>query len=213
MKEDRRSFDSQKKRTSSLGLDDDPSKRELSASSLSLVRTEKSPPVTPPRNNRKAQERHVESPTKKENTDVSGFLDKMSMRDWKIRYETIHEVSSYAVMHKEAVVKEKHTGTIFDCFAKGLVDSNMKVNIHSLSALLKIIPLFKKSLEPHVQNLLESISVGMGSANSSIRSMAKDVFDTIIESVDKNTLFNPLINVTPGVNVRAKAAFINTVTL
>ena len=51
----------------------------------------------------------------------------------------------------------------------------------------------------------------MGSANSSIRSMAKDVFDTIIESCDKQTLFNPLITVTPGVNIRAKATFITTV--
>lgn len=85
---------------------------------------------------------------------MASFMDRMSSRDWKIRYEAIHEVSSYAVKHKEAVVKERHTGTIFDCFAKGLVDSNMKVNIHSLSALLKIIPLFKKNLEPHVQNLL-----------------------------------------------------------
>lgn len=68
------------------------------------------------------------------------------------------------------------------CFAKGLSDMNLKVSIHSLSALLRIIPLYNTKIDPHVGALLSPIGLAVGSSNSSIRCMAVDVVECVIEN-------------------------------
>jgi hypothetical protein len=77
------------------------------------------------------------------NEQLTAYLRKLDERDWKTRYETIHSVSYYTVKNKERIISAGKTGLVFDCFTKGMGDANMKVNIHSLSAMLKIIPIFK----------------------------------------------------------------------
>lgn len=91
------------------------------------------------------------------------------------------------------------------CFAKGLSDMNLKVSIHSLSALLRIIPLYNTKIDPHVGALLSPIGLAVGSSNSSIRCMAVDVVECVIENWKATLLVNPLLSAAINANSRGKS--------
>lgn len=133
---------------------------------------------------------------KPEEDEFDSLRDKLESKDWKTRYETIHAISAYTVKFKDKIKQDQRVEPIFACFAKGLMDSNLKVNIHSLSALLKIIPLYSRHLDRTLGPMTASLMSNLCSANSSIRLMSNDVFECLKEHCAIEELFSGLISST-----------------
>jgi hypothetical protein len=93
---------------------------------------------------------------------------------------------------------------MLECFANGISDMNLKVNIHSLSALLRIIPLYQSRIDLNIGIILAPLGNAAGASNSSIRNMARDVFACLLEHCPATTLINPLVNACVSSNQRAK---------
>ena len=98
-----------------------------------------------------------------------------------------------------------------NCFALGLSDMNIKVNIHSLSALIRIIPLYKAQLDTHVAQLVVPLGISLGSPNSSIRSMSKNVIEILMAHCPPVVLITPFLNAAMVSNNRGKPILLNMI--
>jgi hypothetical protein len=63
--------------------------------------------------------------------------------DWKIRLETIENMLSFSENFHNDLNQSTKFMTFLEAFCKGLSDSNLKVQIKTLTAMENAIPLFK----------------------------------------------------------------------
>lgn len=101
---------------------------------------------------------------------------------------------------------------VIDIFCKGLNDSNLKVHIHTLNALNKAIPALGRAIEPHLGLIVNSLLVGLGSANTSIREIAKDVCNCLINNCESYAVIGPLAFAAVTKNSRARTTLIGCIT-
>ena len=98
----------------------------------------------------------------------SGILDV----EWKIRYEAITNASDLVKACLSLLVSSNKLLNIMEVIQKGLIDSNLKVLIHTLTLFVKMIPLINKKLENYLNLLIEPLLSCLGSSNTSIRDVA-----------------------------------------
>ena len=58
---------------------------------------------------------------------------------------------------------------IMEIIQKGLIDTNLKVLFHSLTLLVKIIPILKKRVENYLSLIVDPLLISLGSTNTSIK--------------------------------------------
>lgn len=95
--------------------------------------------------------------------------------------------------------------------SKALSDPNLKVNIHTLGSLIKIIPALNHSLEPHLGMIIGSLMPSLGSANSSIREISKEVISVLLKNCEHHALLLPIIAAIPNSNGRSKGSLISSI--
>ncbi|OMJ84419.1 hypothetical protein SteCoe_14497 [Stentor coeruleus] len=132
----------------------------------------------------------------------------MSSNEWKIRYNSIGTLQDLVIENAQILKSSQKLLTAIDIFCKGLSDSNLKVHIHTLNALKKVIPVLSKSLEPHLILLISSLLPGLGSANSSIREIAKEVANIIIQNCDPGAVIIPSTSAIHNANTRSRATLV-----
>ena len=142
---------------------------------------------------------------------LTKYQSDMLSPEWKQRYETISSLQELTARHSKYLKASNKLITVIDLFCKGLSDSNLKVHIHSLNALNKIIPELSKSIEPHLTVLFASLVPGLGSANSSIREIAKNVSFCIYEHCEASAVMLSATSVILSANPRAKIALVSII--
>ena len=65
----------------------------------------------------------------------------MNNSNWNTRFETINTIVSLVTNHKDAVLRSSKLVHVVDIMCKGCLDNNLKVVIHSLGSLMKVLPL------------------------------------------------------------------------
>jgi hypothetical protein len=95
--------------------------------------------------------------------------------DWKIRYDSITSCLELAQSSKKTLKDLGKLESFFMIIEKGSKDANLKVRLHSLSYLSKLIPIFKTEIEPFLRLLMESVVSALGCSNTSIRESGCDV--------------------------------------
>ena len=142
---------------------------------------------------------------------ISKYQVDMQSSEWKLRYETITSLQELTARHSKYLKTSSKLITVLDLFCKGLTDSNLKVHIHSLNALNKIIPDLNKSIEPNLTVLFTGLVPGLGSANSSIREIAKTVSFCIYEHCEASAVMVAASSVVSSANPRAKITLVGIV--
>jgi hypothetical protein len=132
----------------------------------------------------------------------------MSSPEWKIRYNSIGALQDLTIEHSEALKSSTKLLNVLDTFCKGLSDQNLKVHIHTLNAFIKTIPVLGRSIEPHLSLVINSLLPGLGSANSSIREMARDVTHSIVQICESSSVLVPLTSVFSNANTRSKVSIL-----
>ena len=137
--------------------------------------------------------------------------------DWKTRYDS---VTSALELAKLSLSPLKEAGKVEDLvlvFEKAIKDTNMKVLIHSLAYLAKLIHVLKADIEGFVKILIENVLVSLGCSNSSIREASCEVcillglhckpdllVPLLVENIQKTgpkgkpLVLNVIVNLLPG---------------
>jgi hypothetical protein len=139
---------------------------------------------------------------------IQKLSSEMSSNEWKTRYNSIGSLQDLVLENSIPLKSSQKLITVIDIFCKGLSDQNLKVHIHTLNALIKIVPVLNKSLEPHLTLIMSSLLPGLGSANSSIREIAREVTNTIIQNLESCAVIVPVISAFPNTNARSRATLI-----
>ncbi|CAG9326070.1 unnamed protein product [Blepharisma stoltei] len=144
-----------------------------------------------------------------ENDIIVKMLDEMNDNEWKMRHETVGKLGEMVAENPNSFKKSQKMIPLISILAKGLSDPNLKVNIHALGVMIKIIPPLNHTLEPHLGMVIGSLLPSLGSANSSIREIAKEVVSTLLKYADHHTLLLPFIAAIPNANNRSKSSLLN----
>jgi HEAT repeat protein len=136
------------------------------------------------------------------------FQTEMLSTEWKQRYETISELQDLVIRHARHLKTSNKLLTAIDLFCKGMSDSNLKVHIHSLNALGKIVPELNKAIEPHLNIIFAALGPGLGSANSAIREIAKSLALAIHEHCEAAAVMMAAVAAVPAANVRGKITLV-----
>lgn len=130
----------------------------------------------------------------------------MGHTEWKVRYEIVGKVSEFlSDFNSEVLILG------LGILAKGMTDQNLKVQIHSLNCLIKIVPSLRNSLVPHLSIIISSLVPGLGSGNSSIREIAKEASNTLLSHCEHHAIILPLSFEIHNGNPRAKIAIIGLI--
>ena len=143
---------------------------------------------------------------------ISKLSSEMSSAEWKVRYASIGSLQELVAEHSDSLKASAKLLSAVDVFCKGLGDSNLKVHIHTLNALIKAIPSLGKALEPHLGLIVNALLPGLGSANSSIREIARDVMNAIVQNCEAFAVMVPLTAAVGISNSRSKAAILTLIT-
>ncbi|CAG9313161.1 unnamed protein product [Blepharisma stoltei] len=138
--------------------------------------------------------------------EILRLSEEINQKEWKSRYDAIGKIPDLLEFMTANIY---NLTSIVGILSKGLCDQNLKVQIHSLNALIKIIPSLKRILEPHLEIIMQSLIAALGSANSSIREIAKDAVNLIFKNCEHYAIILPLANQISSGNPRAKVAMIN----
>ena len=140
---------------------------------------------------------------------IQTFQTEILSTEWKVRYETISGLQDLVSKTARFLKTSNKLLTVLDIFSKGLSDSNLKVHIHTLNSLVKIIPELNRSLEPHLGILFTNLILGLGSANSSIREIAKSVCSSLVENCEASTILISITSCIPASHTRAKLTLVS----
>lgn len=144
--------------------------------------------------------------------NISKFSLEMNSPEWKIRYSSIGSLEDLIIENSRLLKTSSKLLSVVDILCKGLNDQNLKVHIHTLNAMIKIIPVLGKAIEPHIAIIISALLPGLGSANSSIREIAKDVANCIVHNCDECFVLVPLIASMNTTNARSKATMLALIT-
>ena len=134
----------------------------------------------------------------------AGILD----MEWKVRYDAISTAVDIIKNQHRVLVASNKLGNLLHVMEKGLTDSNLKVLVHSLTYLVKLIPLLSSRSDGYLGHVLEPLVVSLGSSNTSIRDVAWDAC-ILVSLHSKMEGFLPLLaNCIAKTSPRGKAAVI-----
>mmetsp|Transcript_34183 Transcript_34183/g.59789 ORF Transcript_34183/g.59789 Transcript_34183/m.59789 type:complete len:1228 (+) Transcript_34183:443-4126(+) len=136
--------------------------------------------------------------------------EEMNSQDWKSRYDTINRVTELTTQCMPALAASTKILTVVDIFSRALNDQNLKVNLHSLNCLIKVVPTMKTSLDSHLGLLMTALAGPLGSANSSVRDTASDVLSLLKEHCTATNIVHPLVQTIHNANNRAKPTLLYT---
>ncbi|XP_078590502.1 uncharacterized protein LOC144870370 isoform X5 [Branchiostoma floridae x Branchiostoma japonicum] len=137
--------------------------------------------------------------------ELFGLLDS---RDWQQRNQGIQQLMEMCGSGHPAVFN--NLVKVSDRFAPRLTDSNTKVNLFALQALLSIIKLVGPYADVTVVNsLVPQLVANLASKNQQIYSTAKDVLDAVVRHVDNGLLLQPFANSAQYGNARVKPDMID----
>lgn len=149
----------------------------------------------------------------KEPADFEQFLslsEEMKSQDWKCRYDTINRVTELTTQYMPVLATSTKILTVVDIFSRALSDQNLKVSLHSLNCLIKVVPTMKSLIEPHLSMMLTALAAPLGSANSGVRDAASDVLGLLREHCSASSMVQPLVaSINNSIN-RAKPTLLYT---
>lgn len=128
--------------------------------------------------------------------------------DWKTRYDAISNTINLIKNHHEHFAESKKLSNLVQIMQKGLNDPNLKVLIHSLTYLVKLIPLLGKKIESFLGFLMEPLVVSLGSSNTSIRDVTWDVCILLTLHTNNDILITQFAGFIGKTSPRGKAAVI-----
>lgn len=95
--------------------------------------------------------------------------------DWKLRYDSITSSLDLLKTSFETLKLAQKIDSLMFIVQKGLKDSNLKVLIHSLTYLSKIVGFMKTEISRFLKIFMEPVVLSLGCSNTSIRDAAFDV--------------------------------------
>lgn len=122
---------------------------------------------------------------KKSSENFSDFFFKVKESDWRSRYDLITKLAEAT---KTSNITLPEAEQIVNTLCIGLNDSNIKVQIHTLTTLKKIIPSLKSLLNPSLLQLMKEISVFLNMQNFNLRSMAGELLPILAKFCDVEVL-------------------------
>ena len=143
---------------------------------------------------------------------ISKISSDMLSPEWKVRYNSIGSLQDLVTEYTEILKTSPKLLSAIDIFCKGLSDQNLKVHIHTLNSLIKVIPSLGKAIEPHLSLVINSLLPGLGSANSSIREIARDVASCILQYCEPLAIIVPLSSAVINTNARSRATIVSMIT-
>ena len=142
--------------------------------------------------------------------------------DWKTRYDCVTSALELAKFFLSPLKEAGKLGDLVLVFELAIKDQNMKVLIHSLAYLAKLIHILKEDIEEFVKILIENVVVSLGCSNSSIREASCEVcillgihckpdllVPLLAESIQKTgpkgkpLALNVIVNLLPGMKNKA----------
>jgi CLASP N terminal len=127
--------------------------------------------------------------------------------EWKTRYQAISISGDLLKTSYSSIETLNKITNLIEIFQKGLTDMNLKVIIHTLTYLIKVIPAIK-DLDKHINLLLEPLVICLGSSNSSIRDVAWDACILITLHIDNDLLVPLITSAVSKTSPRGKTAVI-----
>jgi hypothetical protein len=140
---------------------------------------------------------------KKSEEDLSKVFSKILESDWKSRFDSITSISRISDFSKSVHLTLSQSESIVNTLSIGLNDPNVKVQVHSLVTLKKVIPQLKSLLNPYLLQVLQELCKLMGSQSQNLRESAAEVLPLLANSCDLEILI--LAVVSQLVNSRARA--------
>ena len=124
--------------------------------------------------------------------------------DWKTREKAIGKLLELVLDSPDKFVGPV-TNVFFD-FAPRLQDSNSKVNVAALKALVQMLPLLPDALEMVMAELLSSLTLGLASKNASIHSLAESAMAALVSSTNPAHVAQPYMTQMKNANSVIKEA-------
>ena len=131
--------------------------------------------------------------------------------EWKIRYEAITTVSDLIKTCMSLLISSNKLINIMEIIQKGLIDTNLKVLFHSLTLLVKIIPILKKRVENYLSLIVDPLLISLGSTNTSIKDTTWDACILITLYANKELLLPLFINSLENVTQRGRASVLTLI--
>ncbi|OMJ86064.1 hypothetical protein SteCoe_12500 [Stentor coeruleus] len=126
---------------------------------------------------------------------------KIQSSDWKTRYDS---VTSLSLSSKDSTPNLNQTEHIINTISAGLSDSHIKVQVHTLSTLKKLIPLIQDSLTPYLPLLFTDLKKSLNVANTNMRESAGEAIMLLVDHCDGESLSQNLVETIKNSRSRGK---------
>ncbi|XP_006824155.2 TOG array regulator of axonemal microtubules protein 1-like [Saccoglossus kowalevskii] len=161
--------------------------------------------LTPPSSTRKIRR----SPRMDEASmaTVQNLCSGLSASDWRDRYKAVQDFLDMTAHNVDLVVS--NIIKIFDSYTPRLSDSNSKVNLTALTAMLQIVPRLREYIGAVINSVVPVLATNLASKNAQIHQTTLSVLDSLVEHVENSLLLQPFANVAQYGNARIKPCMID----
>ncbi|XP_067943298.1 TOG array regulator of axonemal microtubules protein 1-like [Watersipora subatra] len=146
--------------------------------------------------------------------DAAPLLEAMSSANWNARHESIDELMGMLVSKPKLI--GAFSVKIFDKYALLLKDSNSKVAMHALDALVDNnfanLQLIKLHVTQSSINLMvQNTAAGLASKNKALQTKASELLDAFINTIDHTMLYQIFIQVAVNATPKTKPDIIDRI--
>lgn len=139
--------------------------------------------------------------------ELSRLCNMVNSGDWKERCHGMESLLS-VVEENASMFSERDALHVFDAVIPRLGDANLKANIVAFKTMVSIVPLLQGHLNRVVSRIFQQCSNLLGSNNMQVRAVCSELFDTVLQHADPQSVLPALPYVVRTGSAKSKIAIL-----